>query len=58
MLRSSRSIGKAFHPNLESQNDEAYLTGRHTSQEKEKQIKTPLPRQQGPATKARRSRTK
>lgn len=59
MLRGSRGSSKGTRLKLESQNDEAFLTGRRTSQEREKQIKTPLRKDQsGGAPKIRGTRTK
>ncbi len=48
-VRISKGKEKGSRPKLESQNDEAYLTGRRTAQESEKQIRTPLQRERGAA---------
>ena len=34
---------------LESQDDQAYITGEHSEEEQEKQIRTPMPRRRGGA---------
>ncbi len=47
MIKGSKSSGRGSRSNLESQNDEAYLTGRRSAQESEKQIRTPLKRGSG-----------
>ncbi len=40
---------------VESQDDVGYLTGRHSSQDDEKQIKTPEPRKSGERSNKRRT---
>lgn len=39
---------------LESQDDVGYMTGKHSYEDEEKQIKTPAPRRSSKATKQRR----
>lgn len=42
-------------PRFESQDDAAYLTGRHSPEDEEKQIKTPSPRRGGDRDENRRA---
>jgi hypothetical protein len=49
MARKRASAKREDKPKvgLESQDDQAYITGQHSQEEQEKQIRTPMPRRRG-----------
>jgi len=57
-MAKKKELKKGVRLGLESQDDIGYLTGRHSEEQEEKQIRTPAPRRSNRASKSRREKDK